>query len=81
MRITQIIGPVVDFSRDPSRPSVSGEVTVSQAVKVGGISCEIPQQLLAESAIRCVAMEGTDGLRRGEEAEVQAGPIHVPVGR
>ena len=80
MCIRQIIGPVVDFSRDPSRPSVSGEVTVSQAVKVGGITCEV-QQLLGESAIRCVAMEGTDGLRRGEEAEVQAGPIHVPVGR
>ena len=26
-------------------------------------------------------MEGTDGLRRGEAAEVAAGPINVPVGR
>ncbi len=45
------------------------EVTVSQAIRVQGITCEV-QQLLGEGTIRCVAMEGTEGLRRGEDAEV-----------
>ena len=77
MRVTQIIGPVVDLSMEGSAANASGQVTVSQAVRVGSITCEV-QQLLGESAI---AMEGTDGLRRGEAAEVESGPIQVPVGR
>lgn len=80
MSVTQIIGLVVDLSVEGSKTEAVGQVTVSQAVKIGDITCEV-QQLLGESAIRCVAMEGTDGLRRGEAAEVDAGPIQVPVGR
>jgi F0F1-type ATP synthase beta subunit len=45
------------------------DVTVSQAIRVQGVTCEV-QQLLGEGTIRCVAMEGTEGLRRGEDAEV-----------
>lgn len=80
MSVTQIIGPVVDLSVEGSKTDAVGRVTVSQAVKIGDITCEV-QQLLGESAIRCVAMQGNDGLRRGEAAEVDAGPIQVPVGR
>ena len=39
------------------------------------------QQLLGEGKIRCVAMEATEGLRRGEDADVLVSPIAVPVGR
>jgi F-type H+-transporting ATPase subunit beta len=56
------------------------EVTVSQAVRVQGVTCEV-QQLLGEGTIRCVAMEGTEGLQRGQDALVEGGPIAVPVGR
>ena len=42
------------------------EVTVSQAVRVQGVTCEV-QQLLGEGTIRCVAMEGTEGLRKSIE--------------
>ena len=70
----------MDLASESGIAAEGSEVTVSQAVKVGGITCEV-QQLLGESAIRCVAMEGTDGLRRGEVAEILGGPICVPVGR
>jgi len=78
MKISQIIGPVVDIASDAN--SETGAVTVSQAVLVQGVTCEV-QQLLGEGTIRCVAMEGTEGLKRGEPATALGGPIAVPVGR
>lgn len=80
-KISQIIGPVVDLvASDTSSGTPGVEVTVSQAVRVQGVTCEV-QQLLGEGTIRCVAMEGTEGLKRGELAIVEPGPIAVPVGR
>ena len=54
-----------EFGASPS----GVDVTVSQAIRVQGVTCEV-QQLLGEGTIRCVAMEGTEGLRRGEDADV-----------
>ena len=68
-KVSQIIGPVVDISANASSAAVSSQVTVSQAIRVQGVTCEV-QQLLGEGTIRCVAMEGTEGLRRGEDAEI-----------
>jgi len=76
--LDQIIGPVVDISASPGISSV--DVTVSQAIRVQGVTCEV-QQLLDEGTIRCVAMEATEGLKRGEPAIGLGGPIAVPVGR
>ena len=58
----------MDFSTSAEEPSSGVGVTVSQAIRVQGVTCEV-QQLLGEGTIRCVAMEGTEGLRRGEVAE------------
>jgi F0F1-type ATP synthase beta subunit len=55
------------------------DVTVSQAIRVQGVTCEV-QQLLGKGTIRCVAMEATEGLKR-ESAIGLVGPIAVPVGR
>jgi F-type H+-transporting ATPase subunit beta len=49
-------------------------VTVSQAIRVQGVTCEV-QQLLGEGTIRCVAMEATEGLKRGEPATCVGGPM------
>lgn len=51
------------------------EVTVSQAVRVQGVTCEV-QQLLGEGTIRCVAMEGTEGLQTGAEVIIEDGPMY-----
>ena len=48
-KISQIIGPVVDIAASPGSASV--EVTVSQAIQVQGVTCEV-QQLLGEGTIR-----------------------------
>jgi F-type H+-transporting ATPase subunit beta len=39
------------------------------------------QQHLGDDRVRCVAMDATDGLRRGAEIRDTGGPITVPVGR
>ena len=78
--VAQIIGPVVDLVASAEKTSGLTDVTVSRAVKVGDVTCEV-QQLLGETTIRCVAMQGTDGLRRGQKATLLDGPITVPVGR
>jgi F-type H+-transporting ATPase subunit beta len=67
-QVGEIIGPVVDIVASGTTTEQVA-VTVSQAIRVQGVTCEV-QQLLGEGTIRCVAMEGTEGLRRGEEADV-----------
>ena len=39
------------------------------------------QQHLGDDRVRCVAMDSTDGLSRGQEVTDTGGPITVPVGR
>jgi hypothetical protein len=62
----------VDISASPGISSV--DVTVSQAIRVQGVTCEV-QQLLGEGTIRCVAMEATEGLKRGAPAVGVGRPI------
>ena len=74
--VAQIIGPVVDVQcSSDEAPSV----TVAQSYKAGNVTVEV-QLLLGDRSYRTVAMSGTDGLRRGEVAELLNGPISVPVG-
>ena len=51
MRFMQIVTVGVDFSMEEIVTNGSGQVTVSQAVRRGSITCEV-QQLLGEYAIR-----------------------------
>jgi len=69
VKVSQIIVPVVDVTANPSQVGSLEDITVSQAIRVQGVTCEV-QQLLGEATIRCVAMEGTEGLGRDEDAEV-----------
>ena len=41
---------------------------------------EVAQQL-GETTVRTIAMDGTDGLTRGQDVLDTGGPITVPVGR
>ena len=75
--ITQIIGPVVDCQ---CTSGASSSVTVAQALRARRVTIEV-QHLLGEGIVRGVALQGTDGLRRGEVTHVLDGPISVPVGR
>jgi len=78
-RIVQIMGPVVDIEFP------SGELPeIYDAVEIprdGGKLVVEVEQHLGNDWVRTVAMDATDGLRRGMEALGTGGPIQVPVGR
>ena len=77
-RVVQVMGPVVDveFPRG-ELPDIYYAVEIPQ--NGGKLVAEV-QQHLGNERVRCVAMDATDGLRRGLEAIDTGAPISVPVG-
>ena len=81
--ISQIIGPVVDVHFATSDESKSLP-SIHEALKVKrpdgrDLVIEV-QQHIGEDTVRCVAMDSTDGLRRGMEAVSEGTPISMPTG-
>ena len=78
--ISQVIGPVVDvvFSAEVGLPAINEALTVTRP---NGLELIIEvQQHIGENSVRCVAMDSTDGLRRGLEVKATGAPITMPVG-
>ncbi|MEN8117338.1 MAG: F0F1 ATP synthase subunit beta [Bacteroidota bacterium] len=80
-KIIQVIGPVVDvsFEREGSElPSIYDALEIPREGKENLIiEC---QQHIGENTIRCVAMDSTDGLRRGTKVISLGSPIVMPKG-
>ena len=79
--ITQILGAVVDVQfADGSVPAIMNAVTtVNEANDNQTLVFEVAQHL-GEGTVRCIAMDTTDGLVRGQEVTDTGAPINVPVG-
>ena len=76
--VTQIIGPVLDIRfAEGELPELRNAVTIHHAGKV--ITAEVAQHI-GDNVVRCIAMNSTDGLVRGMEANDTGTPISVPVG-
>ncbi|WP_113738098.1 F0F1 ATP synthase subunit beta [Blattabacterium clevelandi] len=79
-KIIKIIGPVIDvsFNDTASIPKIFDalEVKLSNNNK---IILEV-QQHIGEHCVRCISMEVTDGLKRGQEVEIIGRPISIPIG-
>lgn len=79
-KIVQIIGPVVDvrFEREEDIPNIYDalEITKNNGEKLV-LEC---QQDIGENTVRAIAMDSTDGLRRGMEVRAKGEPITMPVG-
>jgi F-type H+-transporting ATPase subunit beta len=79
--IIQVIGPVVDvsFEREGSEiPAINDALEVIRDGKDNLIiEC---QQHLGENTVRCIAMDATDGLRRGLKVVATGSPIIMPKG-
>ncbi len=78
--IVRIIGPVIDvrFANENDIPNIldaleirrdSGETLI--------LEC---QQDIGENTVRCIAMDSTDGLRRGMTVTTTGKPITMPIG-
>ncbi len=82
--ISQIIGPVVDVrfdssDEDVSLPRIHDALNVDRGEGRKPLVIEV-QQHIGEETVRCVAMDSTDGLRRGMKAVATDAPISMPVG-
>ena len=78
-RITQILGGVVDVEFPSEHlPEIFDAVEVDRPDKLP-LVLEV-QKHLGNNLLRCVAMETTDGLKRGMPARATGAPISVPVG-
>jgi F-type H+-transporting ATPase subunit beta len=80
-KIIQVIGPVVDVSFDLEGvdfPAINDALEIKRKGKDSLIiEC---QQHLGENTIRCIAMDATDGLRRGMPVNALGSPIVMPKG-
>ncbi len=78
-KIVQVIGPVVDIEFPPEQlPEIYDAVEIPRDGD-GKLVLEV-QQHLGDDWVRCLAMDSTDGLKRGMEAIATGAPIKVPVG-
>ncbi|EEY70035.1 ATP synthase subunit beta, putative [Phytophthora infestans T30-4] len=77
-QITQIIGAVVDVQFKDNLPPILNALEIKTQDNTR-IVLEVAQHL-GENTVRTIAMEGTDGLVRGQECVDTGNPIMVPVG-
>lgn len=82
--ITQIIGPVVDVCFEFEEKDNFTLPSIYDALSIDrGDGSELiieVQQHIGEQTVRCVAMDITDGLRRGLKVKKLGAPISMPVG-
>ncbi len=79
-KVTQVRGPVVDI-RFPADglPELLNAIAIHDEAREDALIAEVAQHL-GDDTVRCIAMDNTDGLIRGTDAEDTGAPIGVPVG-
>jgi F-type H+-transporting ATPase subunit beta len=81
-RIIQVMGPVLDVQFDGAPPALFNALTCTNPTvsdAEDNLVLEVAQHL-GENTVRCISMEATEGLRRGQEVKDTGLPIAVPVG-
>ena len=76
-KITQIIGAVVDVNFETELPEIYTALEVQNSGNK--LILEVAQHL-GENDVRTIAMDATEGLKRGDEVKNTGSPISVPVG-
>ncbi len=79
--VTQVIGPVIDVSFEGGKENIPPIYTALKVERDNGeeLILEVEQHI-GENIVRCVAMESTDGVRRGVKVLNLDRPIAVPTG-
>jgi F-type H+-transporting ATPase subunit beta len=80
-KVLQIIGPVVDvvFEDEKSLPDIYDALEIERPGELPLVlEC---QQHIGEKTVRTIAMDSTDGLRRGVEVVATGSPIVMPNGQ
>jgi len=76
-RVTQVIGAVVDVQFDDELPNILNSLEV-EGFPIR-LVLEVSQHM-GENTVRTIAMDATEGLKRGQPVVDQGAPINVPVG-
>src|SRR3954449_195386 len=83
-RVEEVTGVVVDVVfPDADLPEIYHALKIEVPEGDGRDAIDLVlevQQHLGDDRVKAVAMDATDGLRRGDEAVDTGGPITVPVG-
>src|SRR5258708_36168759 len=83
-KVTQVIGPVVDVEFPPGAlPEIYTALTLSNpsiSAEPENLTVEVAQHL-GENTARCIAMDSTEGLIRGQRVSNTGAAITVPVGK
>lgn len=79
--VTQVIGPVIDVSFEGGKENIPPIYTALKVERDNGeeLILEVEQHI-GENIVRCVAMESTDGVRRGVKVLNLDRSIAVPTG-
>lgn len=81
--ILQVIGPVVDVAwQGPELPPIQTALRITNPIiddREWNLVVEVAQHI-GERTLRCIALDTTDGLRRGQPVLDTQGPVQVPVG-
>src|SRR5436190_14551774 len=78
-KVSQVIGAVVDVEFPPGdQPELFEALEVS--TQSGRVVVLEVEGAIGDNVVRCIAMDATDGFRRGDPARATGGPISVPVG-
>ncbi len=82
-RVLQVAGPVVDVEfKDGDLPEIYTALRITNPMindQEWNLVLEVAQQL-GGKRVRCIAMDSTEGLKRGQEAYNTGEPITIPVG-
>ncbi|MEN9444480.1 MAG: hypothetical protein RIS47_1370 [Bacteroidota bacterium] len=80
-KLVQVIGPVIDVSFEAEGASMPKILDALEIVREegGNLIFEV-QQHIGEKTVRAIAMESTDGLRRGLDVLATGSPIKMPTG-
>jgi len=78
-KVSQVIGAVVDVAFPAGElPQIYEALEVERKDR-RPVVLEV-QQEIGDSSVRCIAMDSTDGFRRGDKVSATGSPITVPVG-
>src|SRR6056297_2407613 len=82
-KIVQVIGPVVDLEFPEGKlPNILNAITITNPTiddTEENLVVEVAQHL-GNNVVRCISMDSTDGLVRGQAGKDTGEPIQVPVG-
>ena len=82
-KIKQVLGPVIDVEFSSGKlPAIYDAVRITNPVidnRQGNLVAEVAQHL-GENTVRCIAMDTTDGLVRGQDVVNTGAQILAPVG-